>query len=73
MLLPSSGLESKSSRSSALKQALSVADVLLGLLFNPDEAGYIFLRNISLTFKGLQDGVSQNTELFKTIAVRAQN
>jgi hypothetical protein len=63
MLPLSSGLKSQSSRISTLKQAVSVADLLFGLHFNPDEAGDILLRNVSLTFKRLHDDISQNREL----------
>jgi hypothetical protein len=73
MLLPSSWIKCKPSRRSTLKQAASIVGFLLGLLFNLDDAGDIFLRNDGMTFKGLHHGMYQNSELFRTIAVTTQN
>jgi hypothetical protein len=46
---------------------------LLGLFFDPEDGGDIFLRNIGLTFNGLHGVISPKIELFITTAVRTSN
>jgi hypothetical protein len=45
-----------------MKQTASSAGVLLGLLFNNKDGGYMFLRNMTLT--GVYNVLSQKTVLF---------
>jgi hypothetical protein len=42
---------------------------MLGLFFDPEDGGDMFLRNVGLTFNGLHGVIYQKTVLFITILV----
>jgi hypothetical protein len=62
----------KSSEECVAELCVLRAGFFLGLFFDP-EVGHMFLRNVSLTFNGLQDVTFQKLELFMTTAVRTSN
>jgi hypothetical protein len=46
---------------------------MLGLFFDAEDGGHVFLRNTGFTFNGLRDVIPQKTELFVASVVRISN
>jgi hypothetical protein len=62
---PSSWSRNEPSKSTA--SYLLLANFLLGLLFDPEDGGDMFLRNVSSLLNGLHGVIFQKTELFITM------
>jgi hypothetical protein len=66
---PSTELKDERSKKLA-EHALLDADCLLGLLFDPEDEGDIFLRKSLLTYTGLSGVISQKIKFFYLLCFR---